>query len=202
MTEPLNAVRDLDLQDFGPTDTLAEVGVWVVAALIASVAWFALISPPERKAPWVGAQRMSARVIAFLRRLGSVDRRGAPRDRDRHRRREVHPRRLSGRGGRRGLGGSWILAGIVIIIVVRLLTERWPTVRIFATAAILLFASYLILAPIAAILIFPDVGQMVLGTVGVILGFGIVARIGTWRWTAWDMRDRRIGHTRDPVIRR
>ncbi len=203
ITKPVDYIRDLNLQDFGPTDTLAEVGVWVVAALIASVAWFALIAPTERSAPWVGAERLSTRVIGFL--VGSGPLLAAT------------PLAIGiGIAAVRFIGGAtpagdaavvsvlpWILIAIGIGIVVAVLTKRypnrWATLRIFATAIVLFLSSYVILAPLAAILIFPAVGQMVLGTVGVILGFGIVARIGTWRWTAWDTRDRRIGHARDPV---
>ena len=55
------------------------------------------------------------------------------------------------------------------------------------------------MAPVAAILVFPDVGRMALGSIAVVVGFGILARVGRWRWTAWDLRERLASHAREPI---
>ena len=198
VTAPLDAIRDLDLQDIGPIDTLAEIGVWVVAGLIAVAAAYALISPPERSVPWSTAVSRPARLIGWLVRHGRLL--------------AAAPIlvlivtafvRFAGGATTAGLSAvadvvPWILIGAAVVIVAFLASQRWLVVRIAATVVVLALGSYAVLAPFAAILIFPEVGAMVLGVVGVVVGFAILVRIGTWRWTSWDTRERVAAHAQEP----
>jgi hypothetical protein len=196
---PLDAIRSLHLETVKPIDTLAEIGVWVVAALIAVAAGYALISPPERGTPWSTARTRPARLVGWLVRHGRLL--------------TAIPvlvlvvtaavRFWSGATSA-GLSAvwesiPWILLGIAVVIGAFLASQRWLVVRIGATVIVLALGSYAVLAPIAAVLVFPQVGAMVLGTIGVVVGFGILVRIGTWRWTAWDLRERAAAHAREPV---
>lgn len=196
---PINAIRDLHLDVAYPAmNTLAEVGVWVVAGLIASAAWFALISPPERATPWLHPVGPAANIIGFLVRSGPLL--------------AVAPLAVALLvAARRFIEGATeaslnvvrealppIAILVLVVFVASILSRRYPLVRIVATAVVLAVASYVVAAPIAATLIFVDVGRMVLGSATVIVGFGILARIGTWRWSAWDLRERLSGHARTP----
>jgi hypothetical protein len=198
---PLNAIRDLGLEDVGPVDTLAEVGVWVVAALILVAAWFALISPPERGRPWDGVTSAGARVIRQLIQHGPIL--------------AAAPLavlaitafvRFADGATPDGVAAvadavPWIVAGVAVVVGVALVSQRWVVVRIAATAIVLFLASLLVAAPIIAILIFPDVGRMVLGSVAIVVAFAILGRIGSWRWTAWDRRERAASHEPAPTYR-
>jgi hypothetical protein len=198
VTAPLDAIRALNLESIGPIDTLAEVGVWVVAALIAIAAAFALISPPERATPWTVAESTSSRVIAWLVRLGPIL--------------VAAPlvvllltaaAQFAGGASPTGvaaIGGAlvWVAVGAVAVGIAYVVSRHSLGVRIAATVIVLALGSLLVLAPIAAILIFPAVGRMVLGSVAVVIGFGIVARLGRWRWSAWDLRERLASHARKP----
>jgi hypothetical protein len=196
---PINAIRDLQLDVTYPAiNTLAEVGVWVVAGLIASAAWFALISPPERATPWLHPVGLPANVIGFLVRSGPLLA-AAPLALGL----AVAAGRFIGGMTERNLDAVRdalppLAILILIVFIASILSRRYPLVRIVATAVVLAVASYVVAAPIAATLIFVDVGRMVLGTATVIVGFGILARIGTWRWSAWDLRERLSGHARTP----
>jgi hypothetical protein len=48
----------------------------------------------------------------------------------------------------------------------------------------------LIASPFLAMIVFPDVGRMVLGTVAVVVAFQILGGVGGWRWSVWDTRER------------
>ena len=196
---PLDAIRDLHLEEVGPIDTLAEVGVWIVAALIGFAAGFALISPPERATPWSTVGSRAGLVIAWLVRLGPWI--------------VAAPLVvLLGTAFARFVGGAsptgvaaispalfWLGVGVIAVGAAYAASQRWLGVRIGATVVVLVLGSLLVLAPIAAILIFPDVGRMALGSVAVVVGFGILARLGRWRWAAWDLRERLASHARQPV---
>ena len=196
---PLNAIRDMHLELIGPLDTLAEVGVWVVVALFGVAAGFALISPPERGKAWTTAVSRPARVIAWLVDHGPLI--------------VATPLavllatalvRFAGGATPTGVAAFagalvWLAIAIVVAGAAFAASQRWLPVRIAATAVILALGSLLLLAPVAAILIFPTVGRMVLGSVAVVAGFAILARLGAWRWTAWDLRERRASHARNPA---
>jgi hypothetical protein len=196
---PVDAVRDLHLELVGPIDTLAEIGVWVVAALIAFAAGFALISPPERAGPWTTASSRAGIVISWLVRLGPwfvaaplVVLAGT-----------AFARFVGGATptGVAAISGALLWLGVVVIGVGAAFaaSQRWLGVRIGATVVVLVLGSLLVVAPVAAILIFPDVGRMALGSIAVVVGFGILARLGRWRWTAWDLRERLASHAREPI---
>ena len=196
---PVEAVRGLHLESIPPVDTLAEVGVWVVVALIGFAAGFALISPPERGAPWTTATSRPAKVIAWLVDRGPLIV-AAPllvlvatalvRFAD-----GATPSGLAAFGG----ALLWLAIAVVVVGAAFAASQQWLGVRIAATVVILALGSLLLLAPIAAILIFPAVGRMVLGSVAVVVGFAILARLGGWRWSAWDLRERRASHARGPA---
>jgi hypothetical protein len=198
VTAPIDAIRSLELERIGPIDTLAEIGVWVVAGLIAIAAGYALISPPERSTPWSTAVSRPARLIAWLVRHGQLLA-AAP----------IAVLILTAFG--RFAGGAtpaglaavadavvWILVGVAVVVGAFLASQRWLVIRIAATVVVLALGSYAVVAPFAAILIFPAVGAMVLGSIGVLAGFAILVRIGTWRWTAWDLRERSAARARVP----
>jgi hypothetical protein len=198
VTGPLEAVRDLHLELVGPIDTLAEVGVWVVAALIGSAAGFALISPPERATPWSTTDSPPAMVIAWLVRLGPLI--------------VAAPlavlivtafaRFADGATptGVAAISGAlvWLVIGLGVVGAAYAASQQWLGVRIAATVVVLALGSLLVLAPVGAILIFPAVGRLVLGSLAVVAGFALIARLGRWRWSAWDLRERLASHARDP----
>ena len=198
VTAPIDAIRDLDLASIGPIDTLAEVGVWVVAALIAVAAAFALISPPERATPWSTVRSRSGLVIAWLVRLGPLI--------------VAAPLvililtaavRFANGVSPTGLAAIsdallWVIGGAVVVGAAFVASRQSQGVRIAATVIVLALGSLLVLAPIAATLIFPEVGRTVLGSLAVVVAFGILARLGRWRWTAWDLREKLASHARDP----
>lgn len=199
VTEPLDAIRSLDLERIGPIDTLAEVGVWVVAGLIAVAAAYALISPPERSTPWSTAVSRPARLIGWLVRHGRLLV-AAPIAV------LIVTAVINFTGGATPAGNAalaaafrWIIVGAVVVGIAFVASRRWLVVRIAATVVVLAFGSYVVLAPVVAVLIFPAVGTMVLGIIGIVVGFAILVRIGTWRWSAWDLRERSAGHAREPV---
>ena len=196
---PVDAVRGLHLEGIGPLDTLAEVGVWVVVALIGIAAGYALISPPERGAPWVTATTRPAKIIAFLVDNGPLI--------------VATPLvvllatalvRFAGGATPTGIAAFadallWLVIAVAVVAAAFAASEEALGVRIASTIVILALGSLLLLAPIAAIVIFPAVGRMVLGSVAVVIGFAILARLGRWRWTAWDLRERLTSHATNPA---
>ncbi len=198
VSAPLDALRSLRLDTIPPVATLAEVGVWVVAALIAVAAGFALISPPERAEPWTTTSSRAGSVIGWLVRLGPLL--------------VAAPlvililtaaANFAGKATPTGLAAFsdallWIVAGVVVVAVAYVASRRSLGVRIAATVIVLALGSLLVLAPMTAVLIFPEVGRMVLGSIAIVIGFGLLARLGRWRWTAWDVRERLAGHSRTP----
>jgi hypothetical protein len=56
-------------------------------------------------------------------------------------------------------------------------------------------AVFLVTAPVVAIIAFPDVARTVLGVLAVLAAFQVLARIGGWRWAAWDARERMSART-------
>ena len=93
----------------------------------------------------------------------------------------------------------WLGVGIIAVGAAFAASQRWLGVRIGATVVVLVLGSLLVVAPVAAVLIFPAVGRMALGSIAIVVGFGILARLGRWRWTAWDLRERLASHAREPL---
>ena len=199
VSDPLNTIRAADLTAIAPIDLLAEVGVWVVGALILSVMGFALISPPERPIPWSTATSRPGRTIGWLVANGPylaavpivvVVATAVLR----------FTNGATPSGDRAFIGG---LAGLIVaggaVLLLYAIGRRWVAARIIATAAALAIVTALLLAPILAVLVFEDVGQIVLGSVAIVVGFAILAQVGLWRWSTWDLRERAASHAPQPV---
>ena len=58
------------------------------------------------------------------------------------------------------------------------------------TVFVLLLATFIAVAPFAAIIAFPDTGRTVVGCIAVFAAFRVLSRIGIWRWNVWDGRER------------
>ncbi len=66
-------------------------------------------------------------------------------------------------------------------------------------------AGIIVLATLVAIVFFKETGQLVLGVLAVVVAFQIVGRVGAWRWSVWDARERtaaRTGPGQYPGVRR
>lgn len=62
--------------------------------------------------------------------------------------------------------------------------------RVFRGVALLLVGFALVFAPVAALIVRADVGELVIGGGLVLLGAAGVGQIAAWRWAAWDERER------------
>jgi hypothetical protein len=67
-----------------------------------------------------------------------------------------------------------------------------------AMMAAMAVASALVVAPVVAVIAYPDVGRTVVGAVAILLAFQLLGRAGTWRWAVWDQRDRATARTGRP----
>jgi hypothetical protein len=205
---PLNTLRGLGIETSVPGGVLAEAGVWIIAGLIGLVAIFALIAPPERPVPWAigrwpwvsGLLRLIPWIVG-LPILAAVGY-GALQF-------------ISGatvRGTQVGLivglvaGEILILALLVVVIFGSPAApnpkRRWPVVRDFLemafTMIVMTLAAFLALAPFVATIAFENVGRTVLGSLAVLAVFQILGRIGNWRWSVWDGRERVAARTGKP----
>jgi hypothetical protein len=214
---PLNAVRGLAIEQHLVGSLLAETGVWVIAALVGLVTVFALIAPPERPVPWSTVEGWTwvdrvLRIVPWLAGvpIAIVVLSGAVRF-------------VTGATASAVEVGRVVLAVVVGLIVVGLVIRgvagsaarvadapgRLPPfvrdgVDLLETMLVMLVASFLTLAPFVAIVAFADVGRIVLGILVVLAAFQILGRIGTWRWSVWDTRERMAARTRSryPGLRR
>jgi hypothetical protein len=64
-----------------------------------------------------------------------------------------------------------------------------------STVVVLALAAVLVISPFVAMAVFEAVGRDVLGIVVVIIAFQVLGRIGEWRWTVWDQRERSAART-------
>ncbi len=183
----------LETQD--PWRLVAEAGVWVVAAAVASSALFALKAPPERPLPWATSP-VGAWVGRTLRYLPWVI--GVP---------VIVALVLA---GARFIGGSTPAAidagrglGILVAAVVGVgaltvftfgASEGDSRVGYVVDAARMIGAMValagLIIAPVVAVVLFPDTARNVIGILVVVVLFEVVVRVGGWRWAVWDERER------------
>jgi hypothetical protein len=215
---PLNAARGLAIQQHAEGGLLAETGVWVIAALVGLVTVFALIAPPERPVPWARVEGWTwvDRVLRIAPWLAGIPIAlvvlvGATRF-------------VTGATASAVEVGRVVLAVVVGLIVVGLVIRAIagspgraadspagrlpPLVRdgidLLETMLVMLVASFLTLAPFVAIVTFADVGRTVLGILVVFAAFQVIGRIGTWRWSVWDTRERMAARTRSryPGLRR
>jgi hypothetical protein len=204
-SDALDYVRGLRPQDGDVVRFFAETGVWVVAAAIAGTTAFSLLAPPERPLPWLDRGR-AASVVGFgLRILPYLV--GIP------------VVAVLVYGAARFLSGSTISAldvgnklaigigaGLLLLVGLRLVLGQWAGRSTgFTYAASVLFVVLsmvlvcgLVVAPVVAAIVFPDVGRMIVGSLVIVLVFQGVGRVGGWRWTVWDVRERRAARTADP----
>jgi hypothetical protein len=208
---PLNNLRGLGLETTLPGRVLAETGVWVVAALIGLVAIFALIAPPERPVPWaIGPRKWLSdllRLVPWIVGLPIVAAvlfgmvqfvTGATRE-----------------GKQVGIAvgataGEIIVLAILVIVLFGSPSSRdlgrgraivGDFIEMAFTMIVMTLAAFLALAPIVSMIAFTDVGRTVLGSLAVLAVFQILGRIGTWRWTVWDGRERVAARTGKPFPR-
>jgi len=66
------------------------------------------------------------------------------------------------------------------------------------TVLSLVLAVVLVISPFVAMAVFADTGRIVLGIAVVLIAFQILGRIGQWRWTVWDERERTAARTGEP----
>jgi hypothetical protein len=219
VSDPLAQLRT-DMPDGFPSgsfgDGIAQIGVWVIALVLASAAIFTLRAPPERSSlfrsfPWNGYDVFYAVALRFavlyllvlaaeeFVRMKQSDRPPpivpviivfalAALEVGLARLLERLPEKARGR--RRDLGRSIRKA----IDGIREST-RWPSWITFglptAAIAILLAGSVLVVvAPFVAMATFPKTANVVLGTIVIFISFQLLLAVGKWRWSAWDQRER------------
>jgi hypothetical protein len=208
---PLNTLRGLGIESSPPGRVLAETGVWVVAALFGLIAIFALIAPPERPVPWavgrrpwlsglfrlvpwiVGLPVVAAVIYGAIRFISGATRQG------------VEVGVVVG-----GAAGAIIALALLVVAIFGSPASpdpgrRWAGLRDFFemafTMIVMTLAAFLALAPIVSAIAFVDVGRTVLGGFAVLAAFQILGRIGNWRWTVWDGRERVAARTGKPFPR-
>ena len=62
--------------------------------------------------------------------------------------------------------------------------------RVVLMAAGLALVVLIVVSPFVAMAIYPDVGGIVLGTITIFLAFQLLLAVGKWRWSSWDARER------------
>ncbi|HKG57236.1 MAG TPA: hypothetical protein VKA85_08310 [Candidatus Limnocylindrales bacterium] len=200
VSDALDGARAFGIASTSGGRLLAETGVWVVAALIGLVTIFALIAPPERPVPWAVTTRpWVGRLLRYLPWLIATP---------------VVVAVVV--GGLRFISGA-TLAGVEVarvvvaaaVVVFVLGVAVWsvlgsPTepddskprslvrdgVELGLTMVVMILASFLVVSPIVGIIAFEDVGRTALGTIAVIALFQVLGRVGQWRWSVWDGRER------------
>ncbi len=196
-SDAIDYVRGQHPEDTPAIRFLAEAGVWVVAAVIAGTAAFALLAPPERPLPWrrggilSRGLWLSLRVGPYLAGIAGLA--------------------LVVYGGVRFLSGSTVSAldvgnklligaAAVAVLAVGLgllsglrgfrATGLGYAINVLTMAAFMVLASALVVAPAVAAVVFVDVGRTVVGSLAVVAAFGVIGRVGSWRWGVWDARER------------
>jgi hypothetical protein len=201
----LDYVRGLRPEDTPSIRFLAEAGVWVVAAAIAGSTAFSLLAPPERPIPWprggiiTGSMRLFLRAAPYLVGIPVVVLviYGAARF--------LSGATLSGID----VGDKLLVGGTAVVILgvgLSALAGGRPArangwryaVFVFLMVAFMVLACGLVAAPVVAAVVFPDVGRVVVGSLAIVAAFQGVARIGTWRWSVWDARERSAARTGSP----
>jgi hypothetical protein len=212
ITVPLDAIRKLNLREVDFWRQWSEAGVWVVVALLGLLTLTSLVAPSERPVPWNNRDQPwyrpfnlfagFLRILPFVVAIPVVVSVGAA--------------GLTFLGGATDIGlqiGMFLLrllvativfAGVAYLLFASPWTDwkilRWPRdlLELAATITVMVVTGFLAIAPILAILVFPEVGTMVLGFATIIIAFQIVGRIGNWRWVVWDGRERVSARTRKP----
>jgi hypothetical protein len=199
----LGDLHAMHLETQDPWRFVAEAGVWIVAAAVASSAVFALKAPPERPLPWATTPRgawigWALRYLPWatgvLVSIALVFAAG----------RFIGGSTPAAVGAGRGLG--ILVAAVVVIGALTVFTfgasEGDSSVGYVVDAARMIVAMVvlagLVIAPVVAIVLFPDTARNVLGILVVFVLFDVVVRVGGWRWAVWDERERgamRAGRT-------
>jgi hypothetical protein len=189
------AVRDLDLASHDPGRFAAEAGVWIIAAAVAGSALFALKAPPERSLPWATSPRgvWVGRVLGWLPWLfgaALVIALGAAALRF------VGGSTAEAIDAGRGLG---LLVGVIVgaaalsVFVFGAGGDEagWGYAVDAARMIVAMVAlGALLIAPVVAVLVFVDVARSVVGILTIVTMFAILGRLGSWRWSVWDERER------------
>ena len=232
ISTPVEQVRTSLPNGFAPGslgDFVAQLGVWVIAAVLASSAIFALRAPPERSAlfrgPWtildIGYAVVLRALVLYLVALAAFRFVNAPI--------EWRPSAallvvvvLAVAVGEVGL--AWLLARpagptrqrlraartrLRATIAIPRATGRVATNLRFALptafiAGALALSVLLVAAPFVAMAVFPDTANIVLGTIVIFIAFQLLLAVGKWRWMAWDDRERvatqRAGYVPKPSL--
>jgi hypothetical protein len=216
VADPLVAARSAGIDGNTIARFVAETCVWIVAVVIALATAYSLIAPAERPIPWARVPRR-AWIGTFMRLAPWIA--GIPIGAAL----VVAALRFAGGSTATAVEVGQIVAGAAAAVVIGLvilpavlaqpaagpdveqrsaLREGWDLLR---TVLVLVVAGIVVLAPFVAIVLFPDVGRMVLGSVAVVVAFQILGRVGGWRWSVWDARERmaaRTGAREYPGVRR
>lgn len=79
------------------------------------------------------------------------------------------------------------------------LGRRWlmrhHVLTMATTAIMVILVSLAVLAPFVALLLSAPFGYLVLGFGAILVTFEGIKRLGAWRWTAWDNRERRLARS-------
>jgi hypothetical protein len=221
ITDPINALRDTYEDGFPPgfADFVSELGVRVIAVVLAATAIFALRAPPERSATfvrpafvgfdigyavvWRGAVIYLV-VEAAMRFLGasasfaSINSAAIVL--------AVFGLALADVAVGRAMQGDTALSRGVARVTGGLTNARrgvkdsWArlpfgreaayAVRVALTAVGLAIVALLVASPFVAMAVYEDVGATVLGTLAIFIAFQLLLAVGKWRWTRWDDRQR------------
>jgi hypothetical protein len=202
LSDAIDYLRGLRLEDVAAMRFLAETGVWVVAAAIAGTAAFSLLAPPERPRPWPFGGGVSTVVRHGLEILPYV---------------AAIPVLIAvGYGAVKFLSGSTVsaldvgtklLVGVVAVgllgIGLYLIAGRRATeatgwryaVYVILMVTFMVIGCGLVVAPVVAAIVFPDAGRMIVGSLVIVLAFQVIARVGDWRWAVWDAHERAVART-------
>ncbi len=203
----VETLRGLHLEQSDAWRFVAEAGVWILAAAIVGSTAFALKAPPERPYPWMKDMRqtwmsrlfdrlpwvagglvalaLAAAAVRFV--VGSSDAA-----------RVVGEALLSS-----AAAAVLLLVGALLLSVflVRLgdraagLADLVDGTRMIVAMVLVIT---LVVAPIVAILVYGQVARTVIGGAVIVILFQILARVGGWRWSVWDARERSAMRTGRP----
>lgn len=208
ISAPLNELRGLGIEESDVGNFLSQAGVWIIAAIIAVVALFALLAPPERPVPWADGRKN--RLSNFMRALPWIV--GVP----------IIVAVIVGAvqfitGATVDaiqvlltivlVGGEFVVAALFVGVVFGSRSAPDPNrpraivgdfFEMLLTIIVMAFAVFFALTPFVSAIVFPDVGRTVLGSLAVVAAFQILLRIGMWRWKVWDGRERLAGRIGKP----
>jgi hypothetical protein len=198
----------------GPVTWLADLGTTVLAIGFAAAAVVSLGSPPERTAAWRGRRigRAARILLAIVTGLGTVVL-GVAAVRYLF---AIEPSEIPGLVLPL-LGATTLLIVGVLALTLLLIAfgtsnarariaeaidkflRHKPSVNLLLYASVMILFTVLAVAPMVALIVRAPVGLAALGAVVPFLAFSVVRAIGTWRWEAWDRRERIAARTNAPT---